>query len=70
MDLLNKLGSQLVERDISETLQLAFLGEGSDHCVTVSLLEERLEQAADSIFLVDGVTETFLLLESFLQILT
>ena len=62
MYLFNELGSQLVERNISEALQLALLGEGSDHSVAVSLLEERLKQAADSIFLVDGVTEALLLL--------
>lgn len=68
MNLFHKLWSEVIKRDVSQVLQLAFIGEGADHGATVTLLEEALEQAADSIFLVNCLAETFLVLERFFQV--
>ena len=68
MHLLHELGSQVVQRDVRQILQLVFLGERPDHGAAVALFEEALEQAPDSVLLVDGLTEAFLGLEGLLQV--
>ena len=65
MNLFDELGSEVVEGDVSQVLQLVLLGQGTDHGAAVTLLEEALEQAADSIFLIDSLAETLLSLERF-----
>jgi len=66
--LLDELRSQLFHRDVGEVLKLVLFREWTNHSATVTILEETFEQAADSIFLIDGLTETLLVLKGFLQV--
>lgn len=64
--LLNELRSQLIQRNVCQILQLVLLGQWSDHSGTVTLFEKRFKQSTNSIFLVDRLTESFLILKCFL----
>ncbi len=61
--LFNKLRTQVIQGDICQVLQLVFLGEGPNHGATVAFFEEALEQASNSILLIDCFTEAFLRLQ-------
>ena len=66
--LLHELGSQVVERDVSQILELVFLGKRPNHGAAIALFEEALQQPPDSVLLIDGLTEAFLCLEGLLQV--
>ena len=66
--LLNELGPQVVQRDIRQVLQLVFLGQWSNHSAAIALLEETFQKAPDSIFLIDSLAETFLVLQGFFKV--
>jgi len=64
VDLFDELRPQSFQRDVRQVLQLVFLGQGSDHGAAVAFFEEGFEQAADSVFLVNRLAETLLVLKS------
>ena len=68
MHLLNELGPQLLQGDLCQVLQHGFICEGAYHSLTVALFEETLEEAPDSILLIDRLTESFLVLQCLLQV--
>ena len=68
VNLFDKLWSEVIKRDVGQVLQLTLIGQGADHGAAVALLEEALEQTADSIFLVNRLAKTFLVLERFFQV--
>ena len=65
-ELLDELGTELLDRDFLKGLQVFLLGEGTDHSAAVSLLEEGLEHAANAVLLLHTVRETLLRLECLL----
>ena len=66
--LLNEFGPQVVQRDIGQVLQLVFLGQWPNHSAAIALLEETFQKAPDSIFLIDSLAETFLVLQGFFKV--
>ena len=62
MDLLYEFRSQLIHWDICQALKLTLLCKRTNHSVAVTFLEERLKQTSDTIFLVNGIAEAFLVL--------
>jgi hypothetical protein len=66
--LFNELRSQLIKWYVSQVLELTLIGQWSDHSGTVTLLEEGFQQSSDSILLVDGLTESFLILQGLLEV--
>ena len=50
-------------------MKLIFFGQRTDHGAAIAFLEEALKQASNSIFLIDGLAEAFLVLECFFKIL-
>ena len=65
-ELLDELGTELLDRDFLKGLQVFLLGEGTDHSAAVSLLEEGLEHATNAVLLLHSVRETLLRLECLL----
>ena len=67
--LFDELGPQVVQRDVCQVLQLVLLGQRSDHGAAVALLEETFKKTPNSILLIDGLAETFLVLKSLLEVI-
>ena len=63
-----ELRPEVLKGNVSEVLQLVLFGEWSDHGATVTLFEEAFQEASDTVFLVDGLAETFLVLKSLLEV--
>jgi hypothetical protein len=54
-ELLHEFGSQLLDRDLLEGLEVLFFGEGADHSAAISLLKEGLKHTTNAVLLFDTV---------------